>query len=100
MKVGGVFRLSFPGLEGVLSKHFNTECNQHSDLLTKSIHESYLMWGHMHFYSKEEISLVAKHIGFTEIHFEDFQKSSSKELTGLELRESQKNLNTYVELTK
>ena len=56
-------------------------------------------WDHVHFYSKEEISLVAKHIGFQK-SFLEFGQSCHKTLRNLETRINQSDLNTFVELEK
>ncbi len=96
LKVGGVLRLSFPGLEGVLKKHFRKENVRHFNLKL----EAYKYWDHIHFYSKEELVLVATSIGFTKIEFVEYGKSNYKELQNLDTRDTQIGLNTYVELTK
>lgn len=97
LKKGGVLRLAFPGLEGVLAKHYPT-----SDYETVVVakEEAYTTWGHIHFYSQEELTTVAKHIGFSEVNFMQFGVSNFAELTGRETRDAQSGLNTYVELTK
>ena len=94
-KKGGVLRLSFPGLEGVLQKHYDNK----NDYVAGKF-EAYIFWDHLHFYSKEELILVAKHIGFSEIKFVAYGKSDYKQLCNLDSREDQIGLNTYVELTK
>ncbi len=97
LKPSGVFRLSFPGLEGVLKKHYKT-CAYRNTIQAKT--EAYTMWEHFHFYSKEELRLVAEHIGYRTINFVDYSRSDYPELNGLETREEQIGLNTYVELVK
>ena len=95
--VGGVLRLSFPGLEGVILRHYSPP----SELrIRQGEFEAYTFWDHVHFYSKEEISLLASHIGFTIIEFVECGHSKYPELCGLDTRLSQIGLNTYVELTK
>jgi predicted SAM-dependent methyltransferase len=93
----GVIRLSFPGLEGVLSRHYSPPSEER---MRKGEFEAYSFWDHIHFYSKEELSLVAKHVGFREVHFTEYGESRYPELRNLDTRESQIGLNTYVELTK
>lgn len=97
LQKGGVLRLSFPGLEGVLRKHylFDQKLTTYTGKL-----DAYLYWDHLHFYSKDELSTVARHIGYSEVKFVDFGLSQYKELSGIDTREHQKDLNTYVELTK
>ena len=94
---GGILRLSFPSLEGVLRRHFSS-----SDMkdLMQGRKDAYEQFEHLHFYSREEIILVAKHIGFSDIHFTSFGDSDHAELKGLETREGQQDLNIYTELTK
>ena len=96
-KTGGVLRLAFPGLEGVLAKHYPT-ADYETVVIAKE--EAYTAWGHLHFYSREELTTVAKHIGFREVNFMEFNVSNYPVLAGLETREEQIGLNTYVELVK
>ena len=93
----GVLRLSFPGLEGVLKRHFS------SPLMTDLVQgrkDAYEHYDHRHFYSREEISLAARHIGFSDIRFTAYGESDHAELNGLETRDGQQDLNIYIELTK
>ncbi len=97
LKPIGVMRFSFPGLEGVLKRHYFPA----SELrIREGEFEAYSFWDHVHFYSKEEISLVAKHIGFSKITFLKFGQSCHKTLRNLETRINQSDLNTFVELEK
>lgn len=96
-KEGGVLRLAFPGLEGVLQKHYPDA--EYETVITAK-EEAYTAWGHMHFYSQEELTTVAKHIGFREVNFLEYGVSNFPILAGLETREEQSGLNTYVELVK
>lgn len=97
LKAGGVLRLSFPGLEGVLNKHYKV-CDYRNTIQAKQ--DAYTMWEHFHFYSREELRLVAEQIGFQEINFVDYGVSKYPELNGLDTRQEQIGLNTYVELVK
>jgi predicted SAM-dependent methyltransferase len=96
-KTGGVLRLAFPGLEGVLQKHYPTS---DYETIVVAKEEAYTAWGHLHFYSREELATVAKHIGFSEVNFMEYGVSNYPVLAGLETREEQIGLNTYVELVK
>jgi predicted SAM-dependent methyltransferase len=96
-KTGGTLRLAFPGLEGVLHKHY-PNANYETVVIAKE--EAYTAWGHLHFYSREELTTVAKHIGFREVNFKEYGVSNIDELTKLETRDEQVGLNTYVELVK
>ena len=97
LQIDGVLRLSFPGLEGVLARHY-----QPANFTTAflALDEAYRRWGHKHFYSRGELETVAKHYGFRKIEFVAFGESSHPELVGLDSRSDQKDLNLYVELTK
>ncbi len=93
----GVIRLSFPGLEGVLQKHYTPSTEKR---VKEGELEAYSFWDHVHFYSREELWTVAKHLGFREIKFFEYGKSDSPELSKLETREHQIGLNTNAELIK
>lgn len=97
LKKGGVLRLSFPSLEGVLKRHFSVP--EHSELL-RGVRDAYEHYEHVHFFSREELELVARHLGFSRIQFTAFGCSDHDALRGLETREQQQDLNIYVELTK
>lgn len=94
---GGVLRLSFPGLEQVLKHHytggdFNTTYQAKIDAYTR--------FGHLHFYSQEELKTVAQYIGFSKVEFVEYGQSEHHDLCGLETRIGQRELNTIAELTK
>jgi SAM-dependent methyltransferase len=94
---GGVMRLSFPGLEGVLLKHYSppTEANVRTGEI-----DAYSVWDHLHFYSNGELELVSKHLGFSGFRLVNFGQSEHPELRNLDTRTEQLGLNTYAELTK
>ena len=93
----GVLRLSFPGLEGVLQRHYTPASET---VIRVGEVEAYAFWDHIHFYSRDEISLVAKTIGFREITFVEYGQSEYAELKERDTRSHQIGLNTYVELLK
>lgn len=97
LEPGGVMRLSFPGLEGVLDRHYSPMSETR---LREGEFEAYSFWDHINFYSKGELQLVATHIGFIQIEFVEYGKSKHPELCNLDTRAKQMGLNTYVELTK
>jgi predicted SAM-dependent methyltransferase len=97
LRSGGVLRLSFPGLEGVLQKHY---LGGSAAALAQAHRDAYESWGHVHFYSREELRLVASQIGFQEVDFLSFQESRRPELVPMDTRSEQADLNTYAELTK
>ncbi len=97
LRPGGVLRLSFPGLAGVLRKHYPS-----SDWHAASVgqHEAYTVWGHKHFYCQESLSLVATHLGFSDIAFVEYGLSQHRELCNLDARLIQQEVNIHAELTK
>lgn len=97
LRPGGVLRLSFPGLEGVLRKHYPA-----GDWETVNVakEEAFTRYEHLHFYSQPELSAVAKHLGYRSVDFLAYGESDHEPLRGLEQRAAQKDLNTYAELTK
>ena len=94
---GGVLRLSYPSLEGVLNKHYFPVDEAR---VRNGEFEAYIFWDHIHFYSNEELKLVAHHLGFQSVEFVSYGESSHPELCGLDTRSGQIGLNAYVELTK
>lgn len=94
---GGVLRISTPGLEGVLKKHY-TDSELTTALQAKT--EAYDMWGNVQFPSYNDLVLICKQIGFSDIKIVEFGKSDHKELNNLDTRIHQIGLNTYVEITK
>lgn len=97
LKPGGVMRLSFPGLQGVLRRHYRG--HDFEDVVTGE-KEAYLDWEHLHFYGPESLSQVARHIGFSEVRLADYGQSQFPALRGLDTREDQRDVNIYVELIK
>jgi predicted SAM-dependent methyltransferase len=97
LRAGGVLRLSFPGLEGVLAKHYSPPTMDNARLAHIEAYDAY---GHKHFYSREELRVVARHVGFREVGFSDYGQSPHAELRGLDQRPDQAGLNTYAELVK
>jgi predicted SAM-dependent methyltransferase len=96
LKPGGVLRLSFPGLEGVLKKHYQPPNFDGAALASR---EAYSMWGHKHFYSRGELEITAIALGFKAVRFESHGHTQYAELRGVDSRPDQAQLNTYVELT-
>ncbi len=91
---GGVLRLAFPVLESVLVKHF---IPSDFDIFLKGKEEAYDAFGHIHFYSKESLALVASHIGF-DLQIVECGKSIHPQLDGINSRNT--SVNIHVELTK
>jgi predicted SAM-dependent methyltransferase len=98
LRPGGILRMSFPGLEGVLKNHYFPPTGYQSASDAKK--DCYDQWEHIHFYSRDELHLVATHLGYSEVKFSSYGESDHTELKGLETRVHQQNVNTYVELVK
>jgi predicted SAM-dependent methyltransferase len=97
LKPGGVLRLSFPGLEGVLKKHYQGRTYPEV-IMAKA--DAYTKWDHRHFYSREELVLLCSNIGYRHVAFSEYGVSRHDALRGMDSRELQKDLNTFAELTK
>ena len=97
LRRGGVLRLSFPGLEGVLRKHY---VDGSLEVMRQAQWDAYDKWGHVHFCAREELRLVATHLGFSAVEFQSFQESAIPELGQMDSRAAQSDLNTYAELTR
>jgi SAM-dependent methyltransferase len=98
LQPGGVLRMSFPGLEGILKSHYFQPTGYQSAYEAKV--DCYDQWEHIHFYSREELRLVALHLGYSGVSFPDYGQSDHIALKGLDTRANQVNVNTYVELSK
>lgn len=97
LKKGGVLRLSTPSLEGVLRRHYR---GNGYGAAAMGEHEAYRLWGHLHFFCRDEIALIARHIGFSNVEFCEYGESSHPALRTLDTRAHQKDLNLIVELTR
>ncbi|MBY0112824.1 MAG: methyltransferase domain-containing protein [Phycisphaerales bacterium] len=97
LKKDGVLRLSTPSLEGVLRRHYR---GQGFGAAAMGEHEAYRMWGHLHFFCRDEIALIARHIGFRNVEFCEYGQSSHAPLRNLDTRNHQQDLNLIVELTR
>ncbi len=97
LRTGGVLRLSFPGLRGVLRRHYRSS---DYDGASTGRDEAFTPWAHKHFYCEESLSIVARHIGFSEVELVQYGVSAHQELSNLDYRADQQDLNIYAELTK
>ena len=97
LKSGGVLRLSFPGLKGVLQRHY---LRSDYEGAAQGREEAFTLWDHKHFYCEESLALVARHIGFSDVTFVKYGESMHEELRKLDSRADQQDLNIYAELTK
>jgi predicted SAM-dependent methyltransferase len=97
LQPSGVLRLAFPGLETVLRKHYS---RLDFSSLAAAQWDAFDKWGHVHFYSREELQTVARHVGFREVSFFSFRQASRPELGMMDSRAKQAELNTYAELTR
>lgn len=97
LRRGGILRLSFPGLRGVLRRHLRSSDYEGAVTCQR---EAYTSWWHRHFFSAEELETVAKHIGFRRFREVRYGHSKSPELRNLETRPDQADLNLICELTR
>ena len=72
LKKNGVLRISFSGLEGVLERHYSPVDRER---IKRGELEAFVFWDHVHFYSKKELELVSKHLGFESVEFVKFGES-------------------------
>jgi predicted SAM-dependent methyltransferase len=96
-KKGGVLRLSFPGLEGVLNRHYIDNTYKTAEIAKK---DAYTNWGHLHLFTVEELTMVCKHLGFSKVEKKLYNQSAYGPLMNRELRLTQSDLNTFIEITK
>lgn len=97
LKAGGVLRLSFPGLEGVLKRHLRSSDFEGASTCRR---EAYTTWWHKHFFSAEELALVSRCVGFSGFQLVQYGESRYPELRNLETRPDQIDLNLVCELTR
>jgi hypothetical protein len=99
LQPGGVLRLSTPGLEGVMSNHFNMPSYES---ILENHDSAYTRWGHVHFFTHESLKTMASFLGFREYRITSYGKSIHKELENLETRaeQSEYKINLYAELVK
>jgi len=94
LKPGGVFRITTPDFEKVLTKHYFTLDYFGFETGREEAFESL---GHIHFYSRDSLASVAKHIGF-KIAFVEEGASVHPELNLINTRSDMVYL--HAELTK
>lgn len=99
LKPGGILRLSTPGLDGVMSLHFN---KPDYESILENQESAYTRWGHVHFFTHESLKTMASFLGYREYQSRSYGKSCHKELESLETRaeQSEYKINLYAELTK
>lgn len=91
---GGVLRLTFPVLDTVLEQHFASISYA---CFAQGIVDAFEKHGHIHFYSRASLALVAEHIGF-DMEIVEGGKSRHPQLAGINSRMAAANF--HVELTK
>ena len=85
LEFGGILRLCFPGLAGVLKRH-----NRASDFegAQTGREEAFNMWCHKHFYCFDSLKLVGEHIGFRKVYEVPHGESEYEAFQGIESRPS------------
>lgn len=96
LKPGGVLRLSFPGLPGILKRHLRGSGHSAGSQCRE---EAYVRWWHKHFYTFDEISEVCRSIGYSKTRECEYGKGAIPEIVQ-ETRPDQADLNLVVELVK
>lgn len=86
MKTGGVIRLSTPSLEWVLSTHFDLNESGTDKRLnsTFATNRAFHGWGHQFLYSKEMLQEALTNVGWDNVTFCEYGKSSHEALNGVE----------------
>ncbi len=98
LKQGGVLRLCFPGLKGVLNRHYRSSDFQGAE---RGKFEAFTHWSHVHYYCFESLSLIARHIGFSEVKEVEHGASCHSVFRNLESRPPKEDsFELIVELTK
>ena len=97
LQTGGVLRLSFPGLSGILRQHYRSSDFEGAAMGRR---EAFTLWGHQHYYCEESLTVVSQHIGFSKIDFVTYGVSKYDALKDLDHRVEQQHLNIYAELIK
>jgi len=95
-QVGGVLRLSFPSLAGVM-RHYLSDAD--SGNVEYGIWAGYDQWRMKCYWSEAGLREVAEHIGFS-VRTESYGVSDHTELARIDTRAHQKLINLYMELTK
>lgn len=96
LKPGGVLRLSFPGLAGMLRRHLRS--GGFAGAAT-CVEEAYTRWHHQHCYTFDSLRLVASHVGFSDVRPCDYGHSRYGVLEQ-DSRPEQADINLVVELTR
>ena len=91
---GGVLRLSSPSCEGVLSRHY-ASLDYRTFALARQ--QAFSELGHVHFFSRQSVELIANHIGF-DVEFVNPGESRYPELRGIDARTDP--INFHADLTK
>jgi len=96
LKTGGVIRITAPDLEKIIDLYYDRNkyvkrqkliemYGKGAQLQPCELFNDYMHnWGHKFIYDKNLIALTLANIGFTDITFCDYKKSSYLELSGLE----------------
>ena len=92
LKPGGVLRISTPDLKKLIAEYANGRIDEWRDMHwlpatpCQLLNEGMRLWGHQFLYDQEELSLVLKESGFTDIRTVDWRKSGHPELHDRECR--------------
>ncbi|MBN8553775.1 MAG: methyltransferase domain-containing protein [Caulobacterales bacterium] len=97
LKPGGVLRVSTPGIQGVMFRHYYDR--QFEDLAQEH-YQCFDRWGHIHLFSHDTLRAVALAVGFSRYEEVVFGRSKHEILNGIDTRAEQIDFNIIAELTK
>lgn len=96
LKPSGVIRICVPNLGSVVARYFYKDIGYgegegaykpHSRC--QMMNDAFKAWGHQYMYNEEELRLVLKEAGFTQIYLSNHNGSTYNELCDLESRSSE-----------
>jgi predicted SAM-dependent methyltransferase len=97
LQPGGTFRVSTPGLHGVLDRHYYRVDFERAQ---SEHYQCFRRWGHRHFFTHESLRAVAHALGFSRYREVTFGRSELADLKGVDTRHEQVEFNIIAELTK
>jgi len=97
LKPGGVLRISTPGLQGVMHRHYY---GRRFENLAEEHYHCYDRWGHLHLFSHDTLRAIGLAAGFSRYKEVVFGRSEHPPLNGIDTRIEQIDFNIAAELTK
>jgi predicted SAM-dependent methyltransferase len=97
LKPGGVLRVSTPGIQGVMHRHYY---DRKFENLHEEHYQCYDRWGHLHLFSHDTLRAIGMAAGFSRYKEVVFGRSEHEALNGIDTRFEQIDFNIVAELTK